>query len=136
MNSENKSVKVWAADNSVKVPQDLKSHLIKSSKDDCNEYAGDGSPNGAVLFAVTKVEDDFAKMTYGCASYLTDMEIVAIKRDGSWSLIQPADYYQTKPNYDGPALPTCSALEKYKINKDLEPECLDSKFEIRQNSNQ
>ncbi|HMS24057.1 MAG TPA: hypothetical protein PKB09_04630 [Candidatus Saccharibacteria bacterium] len=127
INSGQKDVRVWSVDETVKIPSDLKNFLLKNGKDDCLGYQGEGSPEGVALFAVQTVEGNYARMKYGCSDDLSS-SIVAIKRAEKWMLIEPVEYSNGNEN------PFCTALEKYNISKNVEPECLDTEGSIQQNS--
>lgn len=116
---------VWPADNTVKVPKDLRKFL--ESQDDCKEYKETGSPRGVGLWGVYQTsKGQFAKIAYGCSWNLSSY-IMAIKQKGVWQLLQPTEYFA--PFKDGVdpskgALPFCAVVETYKIPKDIEPFCI------------
>jgi hypothetical protein len=119
-------VLVWGIDETVSVPKDLKKDLEISSKDDCKDYRGTDGPDGVTLFAVQKVNNDFAKMSYGCSDTLSfDVSIVAVKKDGKWELIQPVEYYEFN-------MPKCAVMDKYGIDRSNESECV-SEEDIKAN---
>ena len=132
MNTEPKNVEVWAVDTSVKMPVGLKAYLESHDTNDCKSYKGTGTPTGVSLFALEKsVDDKYAKMAYGCSDDLRfNTTIVAVKQNDKWVLVQPTQYYSGNGD-----LPLCSAISKYSISKDAEPQCVDTKGAIQENAN-
>lgn len=116
---------VWAADNTVKVPRDLRDHLSKQN--DCKSYRGTGSPTGVGLWGVYQVHNaKFAKIAYGCSTNLQNY-IFGVKTDNKWKLIQPTEYFspfEGTTDSRGGAIPFCTMIEKYKIPKAIEPFCV------------
>lgn len=116
---------VWAADNTVKIPRDLRRFL--ETKNDCQAYRGTGTPTGVGLWGVYQTsKDQFAKIAYGC-SWSLNSYVMAVKQKGLWQLLKPTEYFA--PFKDGVdpskgALPFCAVVEKYKIPKDIEPFCI------------
>lgn len=117
---------VWAADASVQIPKDLKNFL--QNKNDCNDYLGEDTRRGTALWGVYEVsQEKFAKISYGCAFSLTNY-VFAIKTEGQWKLIPPAEYFESG------SLPLCSQLEKYNIDKSVEAFCVDAAGTARANA--
>ncbi len=116
---------VWAADKTVNVPSDLRKFL--QAKDDCKDYLGTNTQKGVGLWGVYQVSHSkFAKISYGCSLNLSSY-IMAIKQDGKWTLIPPTEYFSPFANTQATgALPLCSQLEKYKIDKTIESFCIDA----------
>lgn len=116
---------VWAADNTVKIPKDLRAFLM--AKNDCKAYRGTDSPTGVGLWGVYQVsKSQYAKIAYGCSWNLSSY-VMAVKQKGSWQLIKPTEYFAPFKNGVDPskgALPFCNVLEQYKIPKDIEPFCV------------
>lgn len=116
---------VWAADNTVKVPTDLRRFL--EAQDGCKAYRGTGTPNGVGLWGVYQsFKGQYAKIAYGCSDNLT-YYIFAIKQKGTWQLLRPTEYFAPFKDAVDPskgALPFCTVIEKYKIPKDIEPFCV------------
>lgn len=115
---------VWAADNTVKIPASLRKFLV--TRNDCGHYKGNGSPDGVGLWSVYQVSNErFAKIAYGCSWNLTSY-IMAVKQNNGWILVPPKEYFAEFKDSPGKAgaLPNCSQLEKYKINKSIEPFCI------------
>ncbi len=116
---------VWAADKTVKVPEDLRRYL--DTKNDCKAYRGTDTPTGVGLWGVYQVsKSQYAKIAYGCSWNLTNY-IMAVKHEGKWQLIEPTEYFA--PFKDGVdptkgALPYCAVVEKYKIPNAIEPFCI------------
>ncbi|MBI2285452.1 hypothetical protein HYU82_01335 [Candidatus Saccharibacteria bacterium] len=130
LNNQNRNIRVWAVDDTVRMPLGLQSYLEKNHDNDCKNYRGTDSPTGVALFAVEKsVGDTYARMSYGCSDNLTP-SIVAVKNNGVWILTQPVEYYG---NSDGK--PICNTVDKFKISKTAEPQCVDSKGQVQENSN-
>lgn len=116
---------VWAADKEVKIPNDLISFL-QSKGNDCKEYRGTSTPNGVAIWGVYQVsKNKFAKIAYGCSTHLS-LYIMAIKDKGKWALITPTEYFgATVATGSVPSfLPTCEIVQKYKIDKNIEPFCI------------
>lgn len=118
---------VWAADETIKLPDDLKQFL--ETQDSCNEYRGNGTPAGVGLWGVYQVaQDRFAKIAYGCSWNLSSY-IMAVKQDKQWQLLQPPEYFA--PFKDGidpnnGALPNCAVIEKYQIPATIESFCINA----------
>lgn len=125
-NLESPSNLVWAADSSVHIPGDLKRFLLDYDND-CEAYRGSDSPDGIGLWGVYQVsKGQYAKIAYGCSWALSNY-IMAVKHDGSWRLIQPAEYFAPFKNGVDPtqgALPFCSVVGQYKIPGEIEPFCI------------
>ena len=126
---------VWAAEAQVKVPGDLKSYLQK--RNDCKDYRGVGTPTGVGLWGVYQVEKgQFAKIAYGCSWTLTSY-IMAAKQNNKWFLIPPTEYFAASDPSAARGssnLPKCTELTKYKINKTIEPFCIDAANQPQPNS--
>lgn len=116
---------VWAADKTVNVPGDLRTFLL--DQDTCKDYLGTNTQRGVGLWGVYQVSQGrFAKISYGCSLTLTNY-VMAIKQKGAWSLIPPTEYFSPFANTQTTgALPLCSQLEKYKIDKTVESFCVDA----------
>jgi hypothetical protein len=114
---------VWAADDTVVVPRDLRKFL--GSQDDCKNYRGTDSPTGVGLWGVYQVSrGKFAKIAYGCSWSLSSY-IMAVKEDSGWTLLQPTEYFAPFQGSSATgALPLCDMVEKYKINSSIEPFCI------------
>lgn len=117
---------VWAADKTIKIPRDLRTYL-QHTDNDCEAYRGKDSPTGVGLWGVYQVsKGQYAKIAYGCSWSLSSY-IMAVKKDGSWQLIPPTEYFAPFKNGVDPtkgALPFCVVVEKYSIPKDIEPFCI------------
>ncbi len=128
---------VWAADNTIQIPKDLRKFL--ESKSACGNYRGADTPTGVGLWGVYQVSQSrFAKIAYGC-SWSLDNYVMAIKLAGSWQLLEPKDYFAPFNNGVDPvkgALPFCSAIEKYNIPKDIEPFCINPSGSASSNEKQ
>ncbi len=117
---------VWAADDTVQVPRDLRKFLLDYDNE-CEAYKGKDSPDGVGLWGVYQVsKDQYAKIAYGCSWALSNY-IMAVKASGEWQLIQPAVYFA--PFKDGidptkGALPYCSVVQEYKIPGEIESFCI------------
>lgn len=116
---------VWPADKTVNVPSDLRNFLLKQNV--CNDYLGKDTKRGVGLWGVYQIsQDKFAKISYGCSLTLTNYAM-AIKQKGGWSFIPPAEYFSSFADTQKTgALPLCSQLEKYKIDKTVESFCIDA----------
>ena len=127
-----KNIRVWAVEDTVKIPTGLQSYLESNHKNDCKSWRGTDTPTGVALFAVEKsVGDQYALMTYGCSDQLNPgTTIVAAKVNGKWIITQPVEYYSGKDK-----LPSCSQIDKYQISKNAEPKCVDSKGSTKENTN-
>jgi hypothetical protein len=130
LTSKENNVRVWAVDNTVKIPTGLENYLESNSNYDCKSYRGTDTPTGVALYAVEKVVgNNYVKMSYGCSDNLNqDTYIIAIKQNGKWSLIQPVEYN------NGAEAPFCTALEKYHIGKNAEPYCIDQQGKTKSNN--
>lgn len=117
---------VWATDNTVTIPGDLRTFLM--SRNDCEHYKGKDSPKGIGLWAIYQVsQSKFAKIAYGCSWDLKSY-IMAVKQGQSWSLVQPSEYFAPFKDSSGVgdgAVPSCVQLQKYRIDKSTEPFCID-----------
>ena len=124
---------VWAADKTVRVPASLRSYLMK--QDDCKDYLGTNTRTGVGLWGVYQVsQNKFAKISYGCSFALTNY-IMAVKQNGKWQLVPPAEYFSPFANTQTTgALPLCSQLEKYKIDKSVESFCVDASGAAKANT--
>jgi hypothetical protein len=127
---------VWAADDSVKVPGDLRAYL--ESRDDCKEYKGTGTPTGVGLWGVYQVADNrFAKIAYGCSWGLSSY-IMAVKQKTGWELLKPTEYFAPFKDGINPAqgaLPYCAMLEKHKIPSHIESFCITADGTAQSNPN-
>ncbi len=115
---------VWAADNTVQVPKDLKQFLL--TQDTCKNYRGKNTPTGIGLWGVYQTsKKSYAKIAYGCSWNLTNY-IMAVKSGGKWQLLEPAKYFApfASTSSGSGVLPYCRALEQYKIPKDIESFCI------------
>lgn len=125
---------VWAADNTVSVPDDLKKFL--SGRQSCREYRGTGTPTGVGLWGVFQVSQNrFAKIAYGCSWHLSTY-IMAVKQEKNWQLIKPTEYFAPFGDggvTDSGALPFCAQLDKYKIPKEIESFCIDAEGKAKSN---
>ncbi len=126
-NRQSPSNLIWAADDTVKVPNDLRKYL--SDKKDCASYRGTDTPSGVGLWGVYQVsKKQYAKIAYGCSWNLSSY-ILAVKQNGKWELLKPVEYFA--PFKDGVdptqgALPHCSIVDKYNIPGELEPFCINT----------
>lgn len=120
---------VWAIDDTVRVPDDLKKVLLKT--DDCGGYKGANSPKGIGLWAVVQIEQNaFAKLSYGC-SWAINNQTIAVKTDNKWKLIKPVEYFSDTVQ----GVPNCTAVVKYKVPDSLEGFCRNDKGELVKNPN-
>jgi len=118
---------VWAADKSVTIPADLVKFLEK--RDDCKGYKGTDTPRGVGLWGVYQVSKArFAKISYGCSTDLT-LYIMAVKNQGHWQLLQPTEYFSATG-----FLPKCSQIDRYQIDKSIEPYCIKDDGNARDNA--
>lgn len=109
---------VWAASNDVSVPVELISFLEKTPS--CIDTDGKPKADGVNLWSVVKVsQNKYAKLAYGC-SYDLNFYKVAVKQAGGWQILDNSTYLAN--NF----LPYCEAIEAYKIDKTIEPFCLDA----------
>lgn len=124
---------VWAADETVAVPKDLRRFL--QSQDDCKSYRGSGTPTGVGLWGVYQVSKaKFAKIAYGCSWNLSSY-IMAVKEDSGWKLLPPTTYFAPfQGSTTTGALPLCSAIDQYKIDKSIEPFCVATDGSARANT--
>lgn len=133
-NAEKPNNLVWAADNTVKLPADLKRFLLKQNR--CEQYKGKKSLSGVGLWGVYQTsEDKYAKIAYGC-SWSLSTYIMAVHHDKTWRLIEPAEYFapfKDGVNAGSGALPYCSQLEKYRIPKDIESFCISADGSAKNN---
>lgn len=124
---------VWAADATVQVPGSLKSLLYE--QDGCNEYRGADSPKGVGLWGVYQVSKArFAKIAYGCSWGLSNY-VMAVNHEGDWKLLPPAEYFA--PFQDSRALgavPFCRHIDQYRIDKSIEPFCIETDGSARPNT--
>ena len=118
---------VWAADSTVAMPKGLEDFL--ESQNGCKEYRGTGTPTGLGLWGVYQTsKGKFAKIAYGCSWNLVSY-IMAVKQSGKWQLLQPKEYFASVRDGADPVvggLPRCTVIEKYKIDKNIEPFCIAS----------
>lgn len=116
---------VWAADKDVKIPKDLRGYL--AAKNECKSYRGTDTPDGVGLWGVYQVsKKQYAKIAYGCSWSITSY-IMAVKQDGEWQLLPPAEYFAPFKNGVDPsqgALPYCSIVDKYNVPGEIEPFCI------------
>lgn len=120
---------VWAIDETVKVPADLKKMLLK--RDDCRDYRSAGSPKGVGLWAVVQVEQDsFAKITHGC-SWAVSNQAIAVKQQQGWLLVPAIEYFSDTLQ----GVPSCTAVVKYKVPITLEGFCLNDSGKLSKNPN-
>lgn len=100
---------VIAADNTISVPKDLVDFL--SHQDECPAKVG--------LYSVYQVSQrKFAKLSYGCSTSLTNYRM-AVKNNNQWQLIPVREYFQAAG-----FLPKCIQVEKYQIDRSIEPFCI------------
>ncbi len=120
---------VWAIDETVKVPSDLKKMLLQ--RDDCKDYRSAGSPKGVGLWAVVQVEQgSFAKITHGC-SWSVNNQALAVKINQKWQLIPALEYFSDTLQ----GVPSCTAVVKYKVPIGLEGFCLNDSGKLSKNPN-
>jgi hypothetical protein len=125
-NSHPRSV-VIAADKTVTVPGDLVDYLRQQAS--CKSYRGVNSPDGVPIWAVYQLsKGKFAKVSYGCSTKL-DFYIMAVKANKNWQLIQPSEYFGSTG-----FLPKCMQVEKYQIDKTIEPFCIKEDGQARPNA--
>lgn len=123
---------VWAADRTVKVPSDLRGFL--ESKNDCKNYRGTDSPTGVGLWGVYQVsQSKFAKIAYGCSWSLSSY-VMAVKEKSSWKLLPINEYFAPfQGSATTGALPLCTMIDLYKIDKSIEPFCVTTDSKARAN---
>lgn len=120
---------VWAIDETVKVPAELKKMLLK--RDDCRDYRSAGSPKGVGLWAVVQVEQGgFAKITHGC-SWAVNNQALAVKQQQGWQLVPAVEYFSDTLQ----GVPSCTAVVKYKVPIALEGFCLNDTGKLSKNPN-
>lgn len=120
---------VWAIDETVQVPADLRKMLLE--KDDCRNYRGVDSPRGVGLWAIVQVEQGrFAKIANGC-SWSVSGQVLAVKPKGSWQLVPPIEYFSDTTQ----GVPTCNAVVKYKVPIALEGFCINDSGKLTKNPN-
>ena len=120
---------VWAIDNSLTVPDDLRSLLME--KNECQSYRGNNAPKGVGLWAITQLEQgSYAKLAYGCSWSLSDHG-VAVKQAGKWVVLSSSQYY-ADPNQ---GVPLCSAVVAYTIPVQLEGFCQNDAGKVTKNPN-
>lgn len=113
---------VWAGNSEVKVPGDLAEFL--TVQDQCLGSDKDG----VGLWSVYQVsQDKFAKVAYGCGVGLTRY-VMAVKPDRKWQLLNPNEYFGAN------LIPKCALIDQYKIDKSIEPFCLEADGSPRQNT--
>lgn len=126
---------VWAADRTIKIPSGLKPYLLK--QEGCREYRGKGSPTGVGLWSVYQTSNNkFAKIAYGC-SWTLNTYVMAIRDKSGWQLLDPNKYFAPFRDAVDPskgALPYCAVVEKYKIDKTIEPFCVNPDSTARANN--
>jgi len=117
---------VWASDKTVTIPNDLSAYLQK--RNDCTTYRGKNNPPGVSLWAVYQTsKSKFAKVSYGCSTRLTTYAMV-VKDGASWTLLDPSDYFANRAQTTGSIssfLPKCTFIDKYHIDKSIEPFCVE-----------
>jgi hypothetical protein len=115
---------VWAASQEVQPPSDL----VKFLKGQSNCAEGEVQTGGVSLWSIFKVsQGKFAKLSYGC-SYDLNFYKMALKEDGKWRLLDKNEYFANS------FLPRCSQIDTYKIDKSIEPFCLELPGGSRENS--
>lgn len=120
---------VWAIDETVKIPADLRKTLLK--KDECRGYRGGDSPPGVGLWGIVQVEQGkFAKIAHGCSWSVTS-QVLAVKSKGSWQLVSPLEYFSDTTQ----GIPTCNAVIKYKVPVSLEGFCVNDSGKLAKNPN-
>jgi hypothetical protein len=118
---------VIAADKTTTIPADLLETL--QNQDKCRHYRGPDTADGVNMWTVYQLSrGKFAKISYGCSTNL-DFYIMAVKSDKSWQLLQPAEYFAS-----GGFLPKCIQVEKYQIDKTIEPFCIKDDGQARPNA--
>jgi hypothetical protein len=124
---------VWAIDETVQVPEDLRYAL--RDQQTCKSYRGPGTPNGVGLWGVQQISQNrLAKVVHGC-SWSIEGYVMVVKQAGRWQIIEPSKYFAPNKNNTGQgSLPRCEILEEYKIDKAIEPFCITSKGEARANN--
>lgn len=123
---------VWAADETVQIPSSLREYL--EQKNVCQNYRGSTTATGVGLWGVFQVsQDKFAKIAYGC-SWSLSTYILAVHENSGWKLLEPAEYFAPfKGSASTGAIPHCSVLQKYKIDKVIEPFCIAADGSARPN---
>lgn len=123
---------VWAADATVNVPSSLRNYL--KDKDVCHNYRGVNTPTGVGLWGVFQVsQNKFAKIAYGC-SWSLSTYVLAVHEKSGWKLLEPAEYFAPfNGSSSTGAIPHCSVLEQYKIDKIIEPFCISPDGSARPN---
>lgn len=117
---------VWAASSEVQPPADLVKFL--NGQSNCSGENGESQVGGVSLWSVFKVsQGKFAKLSYGC-SYDLSFYKMAIKEDGKWRLLDSTEYFANS------FLPRCSQIDTYKIDKSVEPFCLELPGGSRENT--
>jgi hypothetical protein len=123
---------VWAIDESVKLPSDLRYTLMR--QDRCQAYRGPGTPKGVGLWGVQQISQGrLAKVVHGC-SWNIEGYLMVVKDNGRWQILEAKDYFASKSNASQGSLPRCEILGKYKIDKAIEPFCISSKGQARANT--
>lgn len=124
---------VWAADESVTVPGDLKRFL--ETKNDCKNYRGTDTPTGVGLWGVYQVsQGKFAKIAYGCSWSLSSY-VMAVKEQKGWKLLMPTQYFAPfQGSTSTGAIPLCVVIDQYKIDKSIEPFCITTEGTARANT--
>jgi hypothetical protein len=129
--NESTSVKVWAIDKTVSVPNGLREYL-ESKTSECDNWKGTNSQNGVAVYAIERSTDNYAVMAYGCSDRLSpNITIAATHAGGDWLLIPPTEYY----GGGGGTVPLCSETDKYHIAKSVEPKCEDASGAEHDNTN-
>ncbi len=109
---------VISADDTVSAPPDLIDFLRR--QDTCQ-----GRVN---LYSIYQVSaNKFAKLSYGCSTSLSSY-IMAVKNNSHWQLIPVSEYFSTTG-----FLPKCIQVEKYQIDKSIEPFCIKENGMARNN---
>lgn len=117
---------VIAADHTISVPENLVKFLQR--QDDCKNYRGNNSSVGVGIYSVYQVSHSkFAKLSYGCSTSLSSY-VMAVKNNNQWHFIPVADYFTVNG-----FLPKCIEVEKYQIDKSIEPFCIKENGMARDN---
>lgn len=118
---------VWAIDNTVQVPSDLRKFLGR--QDNCRQYRGSGSPTGVGLWSVIQVaQGRYAKISYGCSFSLSGY-IMAVKPAKTWMLLPPSSYFSSTSS----GVANCEQVTKYKIPPTIESFCVNNSGQIVNN---
>lgn len=132
-NQEHPKNLIWAIDETVNVPRDLKRVLQKQNV--CQSYRGPNTPQGVALWGVQQIsKDKFAKVVHGC-SWALESYVMLVKQDSEWQILEGKNYFADGLGNSGrSSLPKCEVLETYGIDQTIEPFCIDKNNKAKINS--